>query len=116
MQDDFVLPDPLCTGPYRLEIISTLLQGSGTFVEVILASGDDNRATSAIAYLIANSSFLFPHCLEKWINRLQTFYKAIYNLLFHLILLLLPDISTRSTLSFHPQELLHISNLISKNN
>ena len=55
------------------------------------------------------------------INRLQIFYKAIYNLsaltikFLSLILPLfkdLPDISTRSTLSFHLQELLHISNLI----
>ena len=69
MQDDLVLSDPLRTGPHRLEIISTLFQRSGTapgtFVEVVLATGDDNRAMSVIAYSIANSSFLFAHCLEK---------------------------------------------------
>ena len=61
MQDDLVLSDPLRTGPHRLEIISTLFQRSGTapgtFVEVVLATGDDNRAMSVIAYSIANSSF-----------------------------------------------------------
>ena len=76
MQDDLVLSDPLRTGPHRLEIISTLFQRSGTapgtFVEVVLATGDDNRAMSVIAYSITNSSFficslfgeMLWHCID----------------------------------------------------
>ena len=65
---------------WRLSDIITRVTAPGTIVEVVLAPGDDNRAMSAITYSIALIVFLFAHCLEKWINRLETFYKAIYNL------------------------------------
>ena len=75
---------------------------------------NDYSSYSSVSSMLNDLNWPSLH-FRRRINRLQIFYKAIYNLSAFLILPLfkdLPDISTRSTLSFHLQELLHISNLI----
>ena len=75
---------------------------------------NDYSRYSSVSSMLNDLNWPSLH-FRRRINRLQTFYKAIYNSSAFLIILLfkdLPDISTHSTLSFHPQELLHINNLI----